>query len=268
MRQIQIAVCDDEEYYRDELEKLVSVYGNESETEFVIDVYENAALLLEAFTQQGKMYDLIFFDVEMPGMTGIEAARKIYALDTEALFCFVTSHTEYALHAFEVEAIDYIVKPMKYLDVKRVMKKAMIQIYYRVDREEAKNRYLDIVSARAQVTIDLTKVIYIEKRRNQCIFHLTDGEQICYDSLGNIYKRLNTEEFVYTHQGYIANFHYIKEVRTDAVCFGSGMEIPVSRKYYQNLKERHMDKIYRIRDERKAERGDDQFNNLAQERVP
>lgn len=252
MREIQIAVCDDEEYYRDELEKLVSVYGNESETALAVDVYENAAILLAAIEQQGKMYDLIFFDVEMPGMTGIEAARKIYKLDTKALFCFVTSHTEYALRAFEVEAIDYIVKPMKYLDVKRVMKKAEIQIYYRVDREEAQSRYMDIVSARAKVTVDLTKVVYIEKRRNQCIFHLTDSEQICYDTLGNIYKRLNPQDFSYTHQGYIANFHYIKEVRTDAVCFGGGMEIPVSRKYYPKLKERHMDKIYRIREERKA----------------
>ena len=62
MREIQIAVCDDEEYYRDELEKLVSVYGNESETALAVDVYENAAILLATIEQQGKMYDLIFFD--------------------------------------------------------------------------------------------------------------------------------------------------------------------------------------------------------------
>ena len=252
MRQIQIAVCDDEEFYRDEMEKLVSVYGNESETDLAVDVYEDAAKLLETIEQQAKVYDLIFFDVEMPGITGIEAARKIYRLDTKALFCFVTSHTGYALSAFEVEAIDYVVKPVKYLDVKRVLKKAKIQIYYRLDEEEAQSRYLDIVSGREQVMVDLTKVVYIEKRRNQCIFHLTDGEQICYDSLGNVYKRLNPEDFTFTHQGYIANFNYIKEVRSDAVCFGDGMEIPVSRRYYAQLRDRHMDKIRRIREERKA----------------
>lgn len=255
MRPIQIAVCDDEEFYRDELAKMVSVYGNESETELEVEVYENAAQILEVIKQQGKIYDLIFFDVEMPEITGIDAAREIYKMDTKALFCFVTSHEGYALRAFEVEAIGYIVKPMQYLDVKRIMKKAKIQIFYRVDSEEAKNRYLDIVSARDTVTIDLTKVVYIEKRRNQCVFHLTDGEQVCYDSLGSVYKRLDPDDFLYTHQGYIAHFPYIKEVRNNAVCFGSGMEIPVSRKYLQKLKDRHMDKILRIRDERKKALG-------------
>lgn len=144
---------------------------------------------------------------------------------------------------------------MQYLDVKRIMKKAKIQIFYRLDSQEAKNRYLDIVSARDTVTIDLTKVVYIEKRRNQCVFHLTDGEQVCYDSLGSVYKRLDPNDFLYTHQGYIAHFPYIKEVRNNAVCFGSGMEIPVSRKYFQKLKDRHMDKILRIRDERKKALG-------------
>lgn len=253
MRAIRIAVCDDEEYYRTEMEKLISVYGNESETELSVEVYEDAAKVLEEVECAAKSFDLIFFDVEMSGVTGIEAARKIYCLDAKVLFCFVTNHTNYALHAFEVEAIDYIVKPIKYLDVKRVMKKAKIQIYYRVDKEEAEDRYLDIVSAREMVTVDLTKVVYIEKRRNQCIFHLTDGEQICYESLKNIYKQLNPHEFYYTHQGYIANFRYIREVRKDAVCFGAGKEVPISRKYYSQLKERHMNKIYRIRDERQED---------------
>ncbi len=254
MRQIQIAVCDDEEFYRNELEKMLSVYGNETDTDLAIELYENAQILLDAMKQEGKRYDLIFFDIEMPEITGIDAARKIYKMETGALFCFVTNHNRYAIRAFEVEAINYISKPMKYLDLKSVMKRAKAQIYYSIDEEEAKMRYLEIVSARDKVVVDLTKVVYIEKRRNQCVFHLTDGEQICYDSLGNIYKRLDPEQFFFTHQGYIANFSHIKEVRKDAVCFGEGAEIPVSRKYYPMLRERHMDTIYRIRDARRAER--------------
>lgn len=251
MRSIQIAVCDDEEYYCNELEKLVSTYGNEFETELMIEIYENALQLLNAIQEQGKNYDLIFFDVEMPGMSGIEAARQIYQLKTGALFCFVTSHTSHALTAFEVEAIDYIVKPIKYLDVKRIMKKAKVQIYYQIDEEEAKKKYLEIISDSKTVSVELSKVIYIEKRKNQCVFHLTDGEQICYESLGKIYKQLDTNDFVYTHQGYIVNFPYIKEVSREKICLGNGTEIPVSRKYYTEVKERHMNKIFFIRDQRK-----------------
>ena len=254
IRSIQIAICDDEDFYCNELEKFVSTYGNEFEIELTIEVYKNALQLLDAMEHQGKSYDLIFFDVEMPEMSGMEAARQIYRLKTGALFCFVTSHTSHALAAFEVEAIDYIVKPVKYLDVKIIMKKAKVQIYYEIDEEEAKTRYLEITSGSQIMSIELSKVMYIEKRQNQCVFHLTDREQICYDSLGRIYKQLNSDDFVYTHQGYIVNFPYIKEVSREKVCLGNGTEIPISRKYYTSIKERHMDKILRIRNQRKLEK--------------
>ncbi len=99
-------------------------------------------------------------------------------------------------------------------------------------------------------TINLEKVVYIEKRRNQCVFHLEDGEYICYETLSKIYERLDHDSFIYTHQGFIASFHHIKEVKRNAVCFGRGVEIPISRKYYEPVKAMHMDKIYRLRDEK------------------
>ena len=63
--------------------------------------------------------------------------------------------------------------------------------------------------------------------------------------LKNVYERLDNDVFMYTHQGYIANFNYIKEVKKDVVCFGRGMEIPLSRKYHDQIKELHLDKIRR-----------------------
>lgn len=253
MQPIRIAVCDDEEFYCKELEKMVSVYGNETETELLIDVYSDASVLVEAVKKREKTYEMMFLDIDMPGMNGIEAAKAIRETDENVLLGFVTSHTTYALDAYGVEAIAYIVKPIKYKDVKKIVEKAKIQIYYRKDAAAAEKRYLEVKSGRENVLIDLEKVVYIEKRRNQCVFHLTDGEQVCYDTLAKVYKQLDSEQFLYTHQGYIVNFYHIKEVRRDAVCLGAGMEIPVSRKYYDTLKKRHMDKIYRVRDERRSE---------------
>lgn len=250
MGTIRIAICDDEEFYRKELEKLIQVYGNEAEADLLIEIYAEAQTLTEEIMKKNKMYDIIFFDVDMPEMSGIEAAKEIRKVDQQVLLCFVTSYEKYALDAYGVDAVGYVIKPMKYTDVKRIVEKAKILIYYRMDQEKANQRYLEVVSARDKVLLDLEKVVYIEKRRNQCVFHMTDGEQVCYDTLANVYKQLDPETFQYTHQGYIANFHYIKEVRRDAVCFGSGMEIPISRKYYEPVRKRHMDKIYRIRDER------------------
>lgn len=70
-----------------------------------------------------------------------------------------------------------------------------------------------IKSGYEDVLIDLQNVIYIEKRRNQCVFHKRDEEICCYEPLKNVYERLDNDVFMYTHQGYIANFNYIKEVK-------------------------------------------------------
>nr|WP_294495569.1 LytTR family DNA-binding domain-containing protein [uncultured Mediterraneibacter sp.] len=78
------------------------------------------------------------------------------------------------------------------------------------------------------------------------MFHLTDGEQICYDTLKNIYKQLDHDIFMQIHQGFIANYNHVKEVLNDRVCFGSGMEAPLSRRYYDAIYGRYMDKLNRI----------------------
>lgn len=247
---IKIAICDDEELFRSEMEKFVSVYGNESDTEIEIDTYESASQMVKEIHDSGKRYDILFTDIEMPGLDGMEAAMALREMGETAEICFVTSHGAYALNSYQVDAVGYIMKPIKYTEVKRAIDRAKISINYRRDAQKAKKRYLDIKTSRNNVTIDLEKVVYIEKRRNQCVFHLEDGEYICYETLSKIYERLDHDSFIYTHQGFIASFHHIKEVKRNAVCFGCGVEIPISRKYYEPVKAMHMDKIYRLRDEK------------------
>ena len=78
--------------------------------------------------------------------------------------------------------------------------------WYRVKPDEAKRRYLEIKYNRRNDIIDLEKVIYIEKRQDQCVFHLTDREQVCYDTFRNIYKQLDHQTFMRIHYNYNREF--------------------------------------------------------------
>ena len=98
--------------------------------------------------------------------------------------------------------------------------------------------------------LDLQQVLYVEKSRNQCVIHMEESEVVCYETLKKLYERLDKSKFYFTHQGFIVNFDKIKEVKKDTVCFGAGREIPVSRRYQSELRERHMDKIRRLHRER------------------
>lgn len=246
MKLVNVAICDDEEYFLKELEKLVSVYANEAKCELEIDTYQDPERLVEEITSGKKEYQLIFLDVEMPGMSGVEAAKKLREEGYRDVICFVTGFEGYALDAFSVEAIGYICKPAQYLDIKKVIHKALIQIYYNWDVEEAKKRYLEVCTQKSSMMVDIRQILYLEKRRNQCVIHMETGEVVCYETLKHLFSKLNQQKFCYCHQGYIVNFDKIKEVKKEVICFGEGREVPVSRRYQGELRERHMNKIYRL----------------------
>ena len=86
---IKIAICDDEELFRSEMEKFVSVYGNESDTEIEIDTYESASQMVKEIHDSGKRYDILFTDIEMPGLDGMEAAMALREMGGNSgnLFC-------------------------------------------------------------------------------------------------------------------------------------------------------------------------------------
>ena len=250
METIKIGICDDETFFREELEKLVSVYANESEQTLEIRTYAAAKTLATDILEEKEEFHMLFLDVEMDEMSGMDAARKLREHGYKGVICFVTGKDQYALDAFSVDAIGYLQKPAKYQDVKRMVQKALVQIYYQWDEAEAKKRYLEITTQNEKTMIDIRQILYVEKRRNQCVIHLEDSEMVCYETLKSIYEKLDKRNFCFTHQGFIVNFDKIKEVKKDIVCLGAGREIPVSRRYQNELREKHMNKIYRLRQER------------------
>ncbi len=247
MRHLEIKLCDDEKYYLDELRMLVSAIGTDLGYEIEVKTYQDVEELLVDVIEQKEECHILFLDVEMPKMTGVDAAYKLRKAGYEGVICFVTSYDKYALDAYHVDALGYISKPAKYDEIKKLIKRACIDVFYRIDEEAARKRYLEVSSHGKKFIVDVEKVLYIEKRKNQSIVHMEDGEITCYETLKDMYKRLNHEKFVYTHQGFIANFDMIKEVCPEVIMFGEGREIPVSRKYQKELRERHMDLIRSMR---------------------
>lgn len=243
MKKYVIAVCDDEEYYADELYRYIFTYANERELNIVCDIYLSGKALLDE-VEKGKKYDMVFLDVEMPELDGIRTGMLLKQELGFLIICFVTSYEDYALNAFDINAEGYILKPVKYKQLKEVLDKSLILIDYHKNKEEAEKRYIEVEVGRGRETIDIKKILYLEKRRNQCVFHFRERELTCYQTLANVYKLLNQKQFLYTHQGYIVNFDHIKEVGKDCVYLGEGVEIPLSRGRAKEVRQRHHEKIF------------------------
>lgn len=243
MMQYRIAICDDEAYYREELERFILTYANERKVDLVYDLYEDGQKLGDA-VRGGKVYDMVFLDVEMPGVNGLATATMLRGYMDYLIICFVTSHEGYALNAYEINAEGYIVKPVDYAKLKENIDKSRILIDYHNNKEEARKRYMEIEVGRGTETIDIKKIVYLEKRRNQCIIHLREREITCYQTLASVYQRLNQNDFLYTHQGYIVNLDCIKEVKSDCVCLGQSVDVPLSRGKAKEVKQRHHDRVF------------------------
>lgn len=256
MRTIEIAVCDDETIYIERLVKFIEVYSDEAAVELNLTSYISGEKLVEDIREDEKRYDIVFLDVEMPQMDGMDVARAIRNVTMEPILCFVTSHETFAREAYRVEALGYLVKPVSYVELKRLLGRAVVMIQYQRDCDEAEERYVEIPVARNTAIVDVRNIQYIEKRRNQCILHCTDREITCYEVLKKLYERLNHKTFIYTHQGYIVNFDHIKEVAENVVYLGDGKEVPISRSHYKEVRERHMNKIYLLRKEQRLNKSD------------
>lgn len=254
MKTINVALCDDEEVFLDMIYSLVMACMNENKYNFTVTKYLDSKQLLSDIQAGSVEYDLLFLDIDMPEMSGIDVARKLREGRYDGIICFVTSHNRYALEAYGVEALGYIMKPAQYVDVKKLVEKAVIQIFYRFDVQEAEKRFLEINTQSGKKVITMDNILYIEKRRNQSVVHLEDGEVVCYESLKSLFDRLNQSKFCYSHQGFVVNFDKILEVLPTYIALGEGREVPVSRRYQKELKDRHMNTIRQLQEELRLER--------------
>lgn len=250
MYTIKIAVCDDEEQYTDMLVKHIELYGGEVGTEFYITVYNSGRKLIDDIKTDSKMYDIVFLDVEMPEINGLKIAEAIRQMSEDIVLFFVTGHEQYAREAYQVEALGYIVKPVAYNELKKLLRRAVIMVKYEHDNRKSGKNYIEVPVSGDKRIIDVRTIKYIEKNRNQCILHFSDSELKCYESLKKMYSRLDNELFVYSHQGYIVNFDEIKEVKENVICFGRNVEVPVSRRRYKEVKDRHLSRIKQLLEEK------------------
>ncbi len=250
MYAIKIALCDDQEQYIDMLMKHVERYGNEVDTEFNITVYNSGRKLIDDIKTDSKMYDIVFLDVEMPEINGLKIAEAIRQMSEDIVLCFVTGHEQYAREAYQVEALGYIVKPVAYNELKKLLRRAVIMVKYEHDNRKSGKNYIEVPVSGDKRIVDVRTIKYIEKNRNQCILHFSDSELKCYESLKKMYNRLDNELFVYVHQGYIVNFDEIKEVKENVICFGRNVEVPVSRRRYKEVRDRHLSRIKQLLEEK------------------
>lgn len=236
------ALCDDETAELNKTEKILNAYEQEhSEVDFMIERFESADELLYRMEERDYTPDLIFMDIFMPGFGGVsdslgmEAAKKLRDMGSRAKLFFLTTTREYALEAFDVEALQYLLKPI-----------SQERLFGALDRfleseEEERKRYILLKMEKRFVKVAVGDIVYCEAQgKTQCLYFADGRESRQRMTVMELYELLSPyQEFVRVGAAFIVNLEYIESLNAQDICLTGGGKIYLPRGAYKRLREQY-----------------------------
>lgn len=221
---INVAVTEDDREDAEKLRFMIDGFFAEHEASVCVTIFRTASELLKS----GRIYDIVFMDIGLPDMSGMEAARLLRASDGRVIIIFCTTMARFAVEGYSVGAFDYLVKPVD----KASFDMAFGGAIRRLNRDRPSD--ISVRTADGVVRLACDDITYIEIFDHKLVFH-TGKRDICgWGSLGKLAERLKDRGFVQCNSCYVVNLRYVRSVREDNVVVG-GTELHCSRSGMKNL---------------------------------
>lgn len=219
---MKVAIVEDNNEYSETLKNYIEQYAKENSLNIALSIFPNGERIVNDFKAD---YDIIFMDIEMPVMDGIEASTKIREIDSECIIIFISNYTQYAIKGYAVNALDYLTKPLEYTLFKNTMSKAILKV------QSKQNKSIFIQSSSETYRIDINEIIYIEVYKHRVTFHTTKDNYDMRGTLQDVEKQLPNNQFVRCNSGIIVNLKYVTGISKDSlVVFDEELPIARSRK--------------------------------------
>lgn len=211
-----IAICEDEKHILENLRKKVEEYIDKKQLAATIQVYLSGEELLK----EKSFFDIVLLDMKLPGISGLETAEQ---LSRKSSIIFITSYKEYALDAFDMEAVHYLLKPVTderlYLALDRAVKRS----------EQADNKVLTLVKAGETRIIRIRDILYCEVFNHNVCIHAVQDTYDYSGTLDMLEKELD-ERFFRCHRSFIVNMSYIAGREKGMAMLSNGDRILISRR--------------------------------------
>ncbi|MCL2821426.1 MAG: LytTR family DNA-binding domain-containing protein [Oscillospiraceae bacterium] len=235
---MKIIVCDDTASDRLSLCFLLRKYLNEINCAAEVLVYESGTDLLEDLSKIKKDETrLAFLDIYMPGLTGVEVAKKIREDDSEMVIIFTTTSPDHGLDGYSVKALQYLLKPVGYPELKDVLDDCMSLFADHL-------QYLEVTVDRVAVRIPLKDIAYIEIHAHYGMIHTIKETIKSRMTLDEAEQQLSDKTFLRTHRSFLVNMRYIKSVDDNDFILSNGDIVPIRKNDKLKIKQTYMDYIF------------------------
>lgn len=216
---VRIAIAEDDPSYRATLEDYLDRYRRENGLEAEVTTFSDGLALTEGYR---PVYDLLLLDIEMPLLDGMTAAEKIRAVDEKVLIIFITNMAQYAIKGYQVDALDYVLKPVSYYAFAMKLKKALRILADRTGKQL-------LLSAGGNLQrLSSAELYYAEVADHQLHYHTAQGDFTATGTLRELERELAGEPFVRCNSCYLVNLAHVSGVKKD-VAVVDGRELKISR---------------------------------------
>ena len=209
-----VAIVDDERSARESLFSFLDKFSKGENMTFGIQEFGNGADFLSACAKQ--KFDVIFLDIDMPGINGIETGEKLRIFNKTSIIIFVTNLAQYAIKGYAIHAYDYIVKPLNYEAFYLKMKELTPLL-----NNLGKHTLVLSISSLKKVVITMENILYIESSSHDIYYHMEDKTVYrIYGTLGKPEKNLPKKMFVRCNSCYLINLSQVSSIKGDDVVIG------------------------------------------------
>lgn len=233
----RIAICDDEAVFAKKVETIVSKYMERAHILHEIHIF-NSGNDFVALGVRMIEYKVVFLDINMDKLDGIETAKIIRRFSDNVFIVFVTAYINYTLEGYKVAAIRYLLKDKEMFTelVYECMDAILHKINYVVTKKE-------IHFNEGKKILPLERLLYIESRLHKLEFHvIQDGIKIftIYDTLNNIEKEYSNYEFIRIHQSFLVNLKHIRTVERYKISLSTGLTLSIPKARYKFVEEAYV----------------------------
>lgn len=205
---IKIAIVEDENEMSSDLKKHIEKFFNQHDKKITIDIFDNAVKFLDKYKSK---YDLVFMDINLPYMDGIEASEKLRNIDPTVIIVFVTSLAQYAIEGYKVHAFDYVLKPVNYYNFVLTLERLLPHLK---DNDKSIVIYTNKTSFKK---ILIERIKYIEIINHKLVFHTLDGDYETHGALNDYVDILKDDYFELCNRCYLINLKMVSQVTPDSV---------------------------------------------------
>ena len=233
---MKIAICDDSEIDREMITELLNRYFSDKSVKYQVERYSCGQDLIYDI-EEGEKYNIVFMDIYMERLLGIDAARKLRALGYDGAIVFLTATPEFAVDSYDVMADGYLLKPHSFEKLCMVMDRILSN--YASDTYQVKFR-------NKIIQIPFNEIMFIESSNTKCILHRSNKEvYTVYRKLDDIEAQLCDKRFLRCHQSYIVNMAYIQSVDTKFTLY-SGDIVMIRRRQLTKIRGLYLDYAEKI----------------------